>query len=788
MKKGLIGVLCTFVIATLFSFSTNVVFANSTDSNSAKDVLDTIISQGKKRTYEQINDEGIEVMEPYTAFTVKDTVAYIDADTGYVVAGGKSYYFEITTSGGNVVTSNTTFASDENGYYNIELNETQLGEEEYYIFSLISIEGDETISNKDEATRITAIDEGKVINLNETGKEGFWEKVAHLLVEILCGITLPAGDSYLYMISSAIGEPVTIDKVVFNDVQKLSIDFFDGTDGEIVIEDSDSGDTSTIMPIKNILKDTINTWYTYFRNLVLMLYMAILVYLGIKILLASTANKKAMYKNVLTAWVMGIAMLMFFPYVMKYAIKLNDALCQAVHKQGSSSANTMGSNVGVSASFLQASKLYGKDGFIMLMLGSDYADASDKTQQNNFAKTAVSSGVLKGDAMLNIRFVAANTGNFMLVIVYFILIGELLAILVIYYKRVFMLAFLITIFPIVMATYPFSKIGDIKVNAFGVWFKEFLINVFVQSFHAVTYVVVVTVGIDSYFTDSNWLFMIMCILFLFEGEKIIRGIFGAKSSINSIGDMAAAGMMAASIVRGATKFMPTLGDKKGDKNDNANGKAAADRKAARENPGANTPGAQANASAINSITNGANEIAGNVAENTGIQLGREPGVTNASANAEFEKRSSKATSKFDKVAGAIGGGVSAVSQVAGGMAGFTFGMAQNDGRGPSGIERGLTEATRGAEIGKTIGMGAYNVATGVVGRTVGTVGGLVLANKYSKGEYDDEIFTDADKALDEAQKEALRKAYAQAARRKGAGFDNSAEIKIMKARVEQSKK
>ncbi len=780
MKKVFRVVVYLFVITTLFTFNSNVFASETQNEETTEDVLNKIVNKGSVMTYIQTDNDGNQLMEEYYVFSTKGLENNFDPSTGYVTVNGQKYTFAITfqgENGSNVITSSNIFTEDD-GSYTIRLDSLygKPSDSINYTYSLTPVDGGGESSNVASVTN--KIKNGKTKRIDIESGKGFWGKVAHLLVEILCGITIPAGDSYVHMISSAIGEPVTIDAVVFNDIQKLSIDFFDGTSGEVTLSNG-----TKIMPLKNILKDTINTWYGYFKNIVLIFYMAMLVYMGIKILLTSTANKKAIYKKTLSAWVMGIAMLMFFPYVMKYAIKLNEALCQAI--RNNESENKVGNTANVNISFWKAKNLYGTDGFVMLMLGDDANTALKESEQENFASTAVANGVFKGNAMMEIRFIAAHTSNFMLVIIYFILIGETLALLIMYYKRVFMLAFLITIFPIVMATYPLNKIGDLKMNTFGVWFKEFIINIFVQSFHAVTYVVVVSIGVNAYFTDQNWLLMIMCILFLFQGEKIIRGIFGAKSSINSIGDMAAAGMMAVNLARNATKFIPSIGGKDDSGNDNATKKAAADRKAARTNPGANTPGAQANASEVDNITNSTNGTSGADSE---VQLGRASAETPTSANKSFEDNYANKRSKFDKVSGVIGSGVSGASQVVGGLSGFTFGMAQNDGKGPSGLEKGIQNAVQGSATGKMIGVGAYNMLKAPISKTVGVVGGLKLASEYKSGEHDDEIFTDADKALDDVQKEALRKAYAQAARRKGAGFDNSAEIKIMKARVEQSKK
>lgn len=49
------------------------------------------------------------------------------------------------------------------------------------------------------------------------------------------------------------------------------------------------------------------------------------------------------------------------------------------------------------------------------------------------------------------------------------------------------------------------------------------------------------------------IFTILCILFLFEGEKILRGIFNMKSQANSIGDLAASGAIMMGIAKNTGK-------------------------------------------------------------------------------------------------------------------------------------------------------------------------------------------------------------------------------------------
>ena len=101
-----------------------------------------------------------------------------------------------------------------------------------------------------------------------------------------------------------------------------------------------------------------------------------------------------------------------------------------------------------------------------------------------------------------------------------------------------------------------------RTQAFSHWLKEFLLNVFMQSFHAVTYAVVVQAGITAFSSNGNWLFLVICVTFLFQGERILRKIFNMGSSFGTLKDLGETGLAA----WGATKALTSSFH--GKKNDN----------------------------------------------------------------------------------------------------------------------------------------------------------------------------------------------------------------------------
>lgn len=545
-----------------------------------------------------------------------------------------------------------------------------------------------------------------------------------------------------------------------------------------------------------MLTSTVNTWYEFFRKLALLFYLIFLVYLGFKIILTSTAEKKADYKLILTAWTMGIAMLFCFPYVMKYTIKINHAVCTSFRGMASTfygENGTMESGSGDLADKTVGDMFtkYGKNEFVKIVVVGDSGTTSE------FEQEAIPNNLFGSNAMMRIRFIAGVNKDLPLTIIYCIMIGQLIALLIMYYKRVFMLSFLITMFPLVCIIYPLNRIGDIKINSFGIWFKEFLVNVFVQTFHAATYSVVVSIGVNAYIENDNWLLMLMCILFLFEGEKIIRGLFNAKSTTGSIGDLAASGALAWSVFGKANSFIPTIDFKrKGGGSDTGKEKAKKDREG--NNPPTNPTNVPTPGSNANGLGNGGSPIQAGPTmqgENVkdGVELGRninskEPSSVIKKAVDDKEKSNDKTLgSKIAKgAASTIGWGAqNLVGAPLGGLVGMTAGLAQTNTK--DGMENAVNGTVSGYGIGKQIGGGVSSVISTATNHISRRAAGIAVGKSIMSGDMDSELgIDDAIAGLDAAaakkREEAIRKVFAKAAKRSETG----AEIKILKETIKRT--
>lgn len=557
----------------------------------------------------------------------------------------------------------------------------------------------------------TSVHAGLIDDIKNGIKNAFLDLFDKVLAEI-SKIIVSFGDGIVHIMARATGEVVTIDKLVFNKVDKVSIDYWNYTN---------SNATEISTPIKNYMAIPVQKWYKVFNRIAIMVYMIVLVYMGIAIMLSSTGEKRARYKELTMTWVIGIAILFLFPYVMKYIIKLNDALTNMIANVSNSFGFTQQEGTGGDLGqlgFLDVAYEYGKPEFSKHLGNSK--DIITFTRN-------VAIGV-KDDGSGNKK----TNANIALALVYDVLIGQTLVILIMYYKRAFMMAFLIVIFPLVAMSYVIDKIGDGKSQSFGLWFKEFLVNVVVQTFHAIVYVLITGGGIKSYIDSSggNFIFMFLCVLFLFEGEKILRGIFGIQSQANTIGDLAATGAMIMAM-GGKAKGVFGGGDvKTGSSTDNKENTAATKRVAA-------TTQAKENNEKAAQATQKAKTERGDTSGSHGEYNGEEnepEGVkdSNASRNAQDKALIEAMKRRLN------GGAVAKAVSFAAGATGAVMETSKTMATGDIGPDKILGAASAGKSLGKTF---ATPLVKGI-NLAERRVSGAMLASKISNGKMDESLGID----------------------------------------------
>ena len=288
------------------------------------------------------------------------------------------------------------------------------------------------------------------------------------------------------IIGAIIGGNFSIESIIFNQaienpISLISVNFFDKTG-------SDKDNTN------KLIQENIATWYIAIRNIAITILVIVAMYIAIRMLLATTSEKKAQYKEILIYWVQSLALIFVLHYIMIGIIAINDALVKALYKAGEQ-------------------VVAGKNNDIMETLFVNALKA------------------------IKITTSMANTFAYMVLCVVTIMF------FISYLKRMMTIAFLITIAPLVTVTYSIDKIGDGKSQALNAWLKEFSYTILIQPFHCITYLALGSIGTQLLTRNDNFADIFIGIYFLsfiLQSENIVRGIFGIKPNNlgNVIGEVA----------------------------------------------------------------------------------------------------------------------------------------------------------------------------------------------------------------------------------------------------------
>ena len=300
------------------------------------------------------------------------------------------------------------------------------------------------------------------------------------------------------------------------------------------------------------LRPIIANWYNILRDISIVGMLSILVYVGIRIMLSSTAGDKAKYKQLLVDWVVAICLLFLMQYIMSFS---NIAVKKVTSVIQSAVVSTTESDK-LSENEKKAAKEKGKlDGDVAVTRGTQLFEIEDKELVNKAYQILVEEN--KTDTKYNDLFKNGNlywpTNNFteqarMLAqltdkdddatnyayasigykIIYIVLVLYTLIFTWTYVKRVVYMAFLTMIAPLVALTYPIDKMNDRKAQAFNMWFKEYIFNLLIQPLHLILYMVLI--GSAMTFASQNLIYAVVAIGFMTPAEKLMRKFFGFEKA------------------------------------------------------------------------------------------------------------------------------------------------------------------------------------------------------------------------------------------------------------------
>lgn len=339
---------------------------------------------------------------------------------------------------------------------------------------------------------------------------------------------------------------VTPDKIFANKIPLLDVNIINPNK----YEDADGNDASSSSSAA-ILQKTISGWYIALRNIAIVAFLSVLIYIGIRILLCSTGQDKAKYKQMLMDWFVGLCLVFCIHYIMSFALMVTEKITDLISSGiggveiTSDSPNTNLSDTGVDG--VEAFKMDDDDKLII----ARYNNSSDG---NLKWKTDIM-GYVRFFAQTNIK--SLNTVTQMgYTIMYLVLVIYTVMFLFQYLKRLFNIVFLTLIAPLVALAYPLDKLADGHAQAFNMWFKEYIFNLLLQPMHLILYIVLAGSAMDL--VTEHPIYAVVVLGFLLQSEKLVRKFFGFEKA-STTGALASGAFTGAMLMNGINKIKAGAG-------------------------------------------------------------------------------------------------------------------------------------------------------------------------------------------------------------------------------------
>ena len=253
------------------------------------------------------------------------------------------------------------------------------------------------------------------------------------------------------------------------------------------------------------LRDTVATWYVALRNIAIVGLLSALLYIGIRIVISSSAGDKAKYKQFFVDWVVALCLIFFLHYIMAFTMTMSETVTDVLAGDRTNQGRIKEVNI----------RLTETDGT------TTFKDAGTEVCfSSNFTGVARMKADYQGGTLkigYSILYIALTVYT-----VYFAFV---------YLKRLLILAFFTMIAPLVALTYPLDKIRDGKAQAFNYWFKEYMFYALLQPMHMLLYTVFVSSALSV--AANNLLYAIVALAFIVPAEKIVKQMFGIKGNTES---------------------------------------------------------------------------------------------------------------------------------------------------------------------------------------------------------------------------------------------------------------
>lgn len=331
------------------------------------------------------------------------------------------------------------------------------------------LEGEATVTSDDEDSSKQSQVVGIGVSESQSASLiGGFVSVAGVIPDMISRLlsAVALGDRANMEDNTQISEFFTIGDLLTNKYPLFNINIF---------EETPSGPNSEL---SNTIKQNTAIWYVAIRNIAVAGCAVTLLYVGIRMAIAQTAEDSAKYKKMLISWFVGVILLFLMHYIALIMIKITEIFTTLI-------VNAVGNDTNI-------------------------------TDMEVTMLTKIPDDTAK----------AEGWGKLIYLIMNFVLVFYQLKFFIMYLFRVLKIFILTIVSPLMCVTYPIDAMGDGKAQGFNNWFRRVMMEIFIQPIHLVIYIVFIYSAGEIAKTQP--LIGIIFIIALDYSEKIVRNAFKLK--------------------------------------------------------------------------------------------------------------------------------------------------------------------------------------------------------------------------------------------------------------------
>ncbi len=278
--------------------------------------------------------------------------------------------------------------------------------------------------------------------------------------------------------------------------------------------------------IIRMIKEQVAMWYYVIRLICIAVMLCLLIFIGIKMALKSTGPAdRAFYTKMLSDWVAGFMLVFGIHYIMIGILSFNDLTVDMIQDVASELYKAAPSEYGDTYVMVDGERVY--DASLFDGNGNYIGESEEDIETSLFENLRTRAYELK----LSVGLPG--------MILYACFVYYAWKYTFIYLRRVINIIVLTLLGPPIAVSYAFNKTLTGRSKLFSAWLREYIMNTFIQSIHALCYVTF-TLPVLKFSLQSvaGMLMSIVLLRFMADADSIIRKVFnvggGGSGVIDSI--------------------------------------------------------------------------------------------------------------------------------------------------------------------------------------------------------------------------------------------------------------